>query len=123
MDEEIPIDRDWIALKAIRRELANADPDSHISEHKPFSYLMDGLPDDFSITRDTLDAQPNLPIAEKLRTLQQKDSEIRLSRSGEGSAFVAQSQRFRKGTSSMRTQTTCERLSRLTQRLKFRIMK
>ncbi|KAI0998336.1 hypothetical protein K3495_g9858 [Podosphaera aphanis] len=92
IDEEIPIDRNWITLKAIRRELADADPDSHISEHKRFSYLMDGLPDDFSITPDTLDAQPNLPSAEKLRALQQKDSEIRLSTSGEGSEFVAQSQ-------------------------------
>ncbi|KAI1005875.1 hypothetical protein K3495_g2345 [Podosphaera aphanis] len=112
MDEEIPIDRNWIALKAIRRELADADPDSHISGRKIFLYLMDGLPDDFSITRDTLDAQPNLPIAEKLRTLQEKDSETRLSRSEEGSAFVAQSQRFRKGKSSMRIQTTSPRRSR-----------
>jgi hypothetical protein len=68
------IDDVWTKLKEFRRRLVVGNPQlaSGIKDKDLFEFLLDGLPEEYSITRSVLDAQVNLDVHEKLLVLQQQ---------------------------------------------------
>jgi hypothetical protein len=66
----------------LRRRVVAANPElaPAFTEKQLFNLLLSGLPDDYRITRATLDAQRSLGIYEKLDIL--KDEEERINQDG-----------------------------------------
>ena len=70
------IEDGWAHVKELRRRIVVANPDmaSAFEEKQLFNIFLAGLPQQFLITVDTLNAQPSLPIDEKLNVLVQRQS-------------------------------------------------
>jgi hypothetical protein len=99
-DPELSIDNSWTKLKELRRNLIEADPNIRIDQTKLFGYLMNGLPEEYKTLKTVLDAQPNLPIDEKLDVLQRFHEENNVRDLSALAARVKQSKKSRNRYSS-----------------------
>ncbi|KHJ32231.1 hypothetical protein EV44_g3101 [Erysiphe necator] len=79
----------WDKLKDFRRKLCAADPEAKDTyrDRALLLILIRALPKDFTSTIDTLDAQPDLSVEEKLKRLQTKESRL-VNESKQDQAFV-----------------------------------
>ncbi|KHJ32862.1 hypothetical protein EV44_g4333 [Erysiphe necator] len=79
----------WDKLKDLRRKLCTADPEAKDTyrDRVLLLILIRALPKDFTSTIDTLDAQPDLSVEEKLKRLQIKESRL-VNESKQDQAFV-----------------------------------
>ncbi len=73
------IEDSWIELMELGGRVVIANPAlaSAYTENTLFEFFLQGLPEDYSITRTTLDAQDHLDMTEKLRILQKCESQLK----------------------------------------------
>jgi hypothetical protein len=72
LKDRLSIEDSWVQLKKNRRRLAEADQAAKISQSELFGYFLNGLPEEFDPTKDTIDAQPSLDVDQKLDILQRQ---------------------------------------------------
>lgn len=72
LKDGLSVEDSWVQLKEKRRRLAEADQASKISQSELFGYFLNGLPEEFDLTKDTIDAQPSLDVDQKLDILQRQ---------------------------------------------------
>ena len=77
-DVDMTIDSAWAILREARRRVNAADPGmaATFGETQLFGFLMDGLPLDFAVTKQALDAQPNLETYEKIDLLRRHEQDM-----------------------------------------------
>jgi hypothetical protein len=78
LEDGVSIENAWTRLHELRRRIVAQDASlkAVFDEKRLFQYLLASLPVEYTVTRDTLDAQPNLSLQERLAMLQAKEHRI-----------------------------------------------
>jgi hypothetical protein len=82
LKEDMTIEQGWVQIQDLRRRVVAANPElaPAFTEKQLFNLLLSGLPDDYRITRATLDAQRSLGTYEKLDILKDEEEKINQDR-------------------------------------------
>jgi len=102
-DPDMSIENSWIQLNKYRRKVVRGNSTLALSlqETELLDILLSSLPDEFAVTRATLDAQPNLSVYDKLQLLQDQEDVIKATASL-ASANIAEKRSDKRKTSSRR---------------------
>ena len=97
LEKETSIKDAWTKLRELRRRIGTANPArmALIIDNDLFEYLLRGLPEEYSTTCSTLDAQINLEIPEKLFILQKQQDKLANATSTNPIALVANHKPYR----------------------------
>lgn len=78
LEDGMTIEDAWTKIKELRRRVVDANPalKPAFPESQLFELLLAGLPDGYSVTRATLDAQTNLSVQDKLYILQKQEDQL-----------------------------------------------
>jgi hypothetical protein len=90
-EESQTIDNAWIEIKNLRRKVVAANPQfaSTYDESALLQFLLPALPDDYSTTVATLNAQPNLTVQDKLVALRNYEDVLRTTKVEQAKALKA----------------------------------
>jgi hypothetical protein len=91
LPEDTTISSGWVQIREYRRRLVESNPKltKAYGTDEIFEYFLAGLPDDYDITRQNIDAQPNLDVDDKLDQLYRREDALRIARSKDDTAMAA----------------------------------
>lgn len=75
MDTNKDIDENWALILRNRRTAHMYSDDTKFSDNITFSFFLEGLTDHYSVTKQTINAQPEVSIETKLQLLQERCAE------------------------------------------------